>query len=170
MKPHHLILAALCVQMTACTSADGTANKGLLGAATGGVIGALLGDGALSRNNSGNSGSGTGGAGGTGSRSGNDGDFLDEHSGLITGAAAGFAAGAITDAFAKNEVRQKYIEGYNKGRSDAIKELYWVKRDAERPPEESLVQRRYYEVPVPEHITTDGVLVAPHKRVIEVVE
>lgn len=170
MKPHHLILAALCVQMTACTSADGTANKGLLGAATGGVIGALLGDGALSRNNRNNTGTGTGGTGGTGSRSGNDGDFLDEHSGLITGAAAGFAAGAVTDAFAKNEVRQKYIEGYNKGRSDSIKELYWLKRDAERPPEESLVQRRYYEVPVPEHITTDGVLVAPHKRVIEVVE
>ena len=87
-----------------------------------------------------------------------------------TRAAAGFAAGSLTDMLAKNEAQQKYLDGYNKGRSDAIKELYWVKRDAERPSAEQTVQRRYYEVPVPEHITTDGVLVAPHKRVIEVVE
>lgn len=168
MKTHHLILAALCVQMASCANSDGTANKGLLGAATGGVLGALIGDGALSRGGRNNNNAGGGGGGGGNNR--NNGDFLDEHSGLITGAAAGFAAGAVTDAFAKNEVRQKYIEGYNKGRSDSIKELYWLKRDAERPPEDSHVQRRYYEVPVPEHITTDGVLVAPHKRVIEVVE
>ncbi len=145
-------------------------NKGLLGAASGGLIGALIGDNLLNKDNN-NSSSTTGGGGGTtGGTSSSDGSFLDDNSGLITGAVAGYAAGAISDSFAKNEVRQKYLDGYNKGRSDAIKELYWVKRDAERPSDDSSVQRRYYEVPVPEHVTTDGVLVEPRKVVIEVVE
>ena len=142
-------------------------SKGLLGAATGGLIGALLGDNLLNKdsNNSSSSNSSN-----SSNSSGNNESFLDENTGLITGVVAGGLAGAISDGMAKNEVRQKYLDGYNKGRSDAIKELYWVKRDAERPSGDSGMQRRYYEVPVPEHVTTDGVLVEPRKVVIEVVE
>lgn len=170
MKRHHFLLFSLCSVLASCTSSDGSMNKGLLGAASGGLIGALIGDNLLNKDNN-NSSSTTGGGGGTtGGTSSSDGSFLDDNSGLITGAVAGYAAGAISDSFAKNEVRQKYLDGYNKGRSDAIKELYWVKRDAERPSDDSSVQRRYYEVPVPEHVTTDGVLVEPRKVVIEVVE
>jgi uncharacterized membrane protein YeaQ/YmgE (transglycosylase-associated protein family) len=169
------ILTAVCaVFITSCANSDGTMNKGILGAASGGLIGALIGDNLLSgnnnngNNNSSNSNSG-GGSGGRNNK-GNYGSFLDDNSGLITGAVAGYAAGAISDSFAKKEIRERYLDGYNKGRSDAIKELYWVKRDAERPSEDSSIQRRYYEVPVPEHVTTDGVLVEPKKVVIEVVE
>lgn len=167
MKRHSLILAGLCSLLASCANSDGTMNKGILGAATGGLLGALVGDNLLKKDNN-NSSSGSGGSSGSGS-SGSDG-FLDENTGLITGAVAGYAAGAISDNMAKNEIRQKYLDGYNKGRSDAIKELYWVKRDAERPREDSNLQHRYYEVPVPEHVTTDGVLVEPRKAVIEVVE
>jgi uncharacterized membrane protein YeaQ/YmgE (transglycosylase-associated protein family) len=167
-RSSYTILTGLCAMLVAsCTSSDGTMNKGLLGAASGGLIGALLGDNLLNKDNNNNSSSGGGGSSNSGS---SNNSFLDDNSGLITGAVAGYAAGAISDGFAKNEVRQKYLDGYNKGRSDAIKELYWVKRDAERPSEDSAVQRRYYEVPVPEHVTTDGVLVEPKKVVIEVVE
>lgn len=169
MKRHFILLSGLCISLASCTSSDGTMNKGLLGAASGGLIGALVGDNLLNGDDDSSSGSSGGGGGGS-SGGGNDGGFLEDNSGLITGAVAGYAAGAISDSFAKNEVRQKYLDGYNKGRSDAIKELYWVKRDAERPSEESSIQRRYYEVPVPEHVTTDGVLVEPRKVVIEVVE
>jgi len=172
-RSSYTILTGLCAMLVAsCTSSDGTMNKGLLGAASGGLIGALLGDNLLNNdnNNSSSSSSGSGSGSGSSSSNNNNDSFLDENSGLITGAVAGYAAGAISDSFAKNEVRQKYLDGYNKGRSDAIKELYWVKRDAERPSEDSAVQRRYYEVPVPEHVTTDGVLVEPKKVVIEVVE
>jgi len=140
-------------------------NRGLIGAATGGLLGTLLGDSLSGNNNN----AAAGGAGGAGA-GGNGGGFLEDNAGLVTGAVAGYAAASITDGMAKKEVREKYLDGYNKGRSDAIKDLYWVKRDAERPANEGSVQRRYYEVPVPEHITTDGVLVEPRKVVIEVVE
>lgn len=171
MKRHFILLSGLCITLASCTSSDGTMNKGLLGAASGGLIGALIGDGLLNGDDdSSSSGSSSGGGSGSSSGGGDDGGFLEDNSGLITGAVAGYAAGAISDGFAKNEIRQKYLDGYNKGRSDAIKELYWVKRDAERPTEDSSIQRRYYEVPVPEHVTTDGVLVEPRKVVIEVVE
>lgn len=171
MKHHSLLLNGLCCLLLAsCASSGGGMNKGLLGAAAGGLIGSLLGDNLLNNDNNNNSGTTGGGTGGTTNNNNNNGDFLDEHSGLITGAVAGYAAGAISDGIAKNEVRQKYLDGYNKGRSDSIKELYWLKRDAERPGGDAGVQRRYYEVPVPEHMTTDGVLVEPRKVVIEVVE
>ncbi|MEQ1751226.1 MAG: hypothetical protein ABL974_17495 [Prosthecobacter sp.] len=168
-----LLIPGLCAMLASCTNSEGRMNKGLIGAASGGLIGALLGDNLLNKNKSSSSGSsstGTGTGTSSGSSSSSSGGFLEDNSGLITGAVAGYAAGAISDGMAKSEVKEKYLEGYNKGRSDAIKELYWVKRDAERPSAESTVQRRYYEVPVPEHITTDGVLVEPHKTVIEVVE
>lgn len=164
MKTHLpilLVFAGMSSVLVSCSSSGGGMNKGLLGAASGGLIGALIGDNLLNNNNNTNNAVAAGN---------NNNSFLDDNSGLITGAVAGYAAGAISDSFAKNEVRQKYLDGYNKGRSDAIKELYWVKRDAERPGDDAVIQRRYYEVPVPEHVTTDGVLVEPKKVVIEVVE
>ena len=170
MKQPLLPLLCLCLALASCANSDGTMNKGLLGAATGGLLGALVGDNLLKSDNNRSSSSSSSGGSGSSSSSSNDDSFFDENTGLISGAVAGYAAGAISDSFAKNEVRQKYLDGYNKGRSDAIKELYWVKRDAERATEDTSVQRRYYEVPVPEHVTTDGVLVEPRKVVIEVVE
>ncbi len=169
MKTHLpilLLFAGMSSVLVSCSSSGGGMNKGLLGAASGGLIGALIGDNLLNKNNNTNNAAAAAG----GAAAGNNNSFLDDNSGLITGAVAGYAAGAISDSFAKNEVRQKYLDGYNKGRSDAIKELYWVKRDAERPGDDAAIQRRYYEVPVPEHVTTDGVLVEPKKVVIEVVE
>lgn len=171
MKTHLPIIivsAGMISLLASCTSSSGGMNKGLLGAATGGLLGALVGDNLLNNNNNNNNNAAAGA--GAGAAANNNNGLLDDNAGLITGAVAGYAAGAISDGFAKNELRQKYLDGYNKGRSDAIKELYWVKRDAERPSDDAVIQRRYYEVPVPEHVTTDGVLVEPKKVVIEVVE
>lgn len=167
--PLLLLCAGLASGLVSCSSPNGGMSKGLIGAASGGLIGSLISSSLFKKNSNSSSSSSSSGTTGSTSSSSNS-SFLDDNQGLITGAAAGYAAGAITDAMAKNEVRQKYLDGYNKGRSDAIKELYWVKRDAERPNSDSNVQRRYYEVPVPEHITTDGVLVEPRKVMIEVVE
>ncbi|MBB5032387.1 hypothetical protein [Prosthecobacter vanneervenii] len=163
-----ILLAGLCSVLPACSNSSGGVNKGLVGAGAGGLLGALVGDHLLKSNNSSSS-TTTGGGGGTTTSSSSSGG-LSSHAGLISGAVAGYAAGAISDSMAQNEVRQKYLDGYNKGRSDAIKDLYWLKRDAERPSGDGGIQRRYYEVPVPEHVTTDGVLVEPRKVVIEVVE
>lgn len=167
-----ILLVSMSSLLTACSNASGGVNKGLVGAATGGILGSIVGDRLLKSNNNGSSSSSstTGGTTTTSSSSGGSGGGLSSHAGLISGAVAGYAAGAISDSMAQNEVKQKYLDGYNKGRSDAIKDLYWLKRDAERPSSGDGVQRRYYEVPVPEHVTTDGVLVEPRKVVIEVVE
>lgn len=167
-----ILLVSMSSLLTACSNSSGGVNKGLVGAATGGILGSIVGDRLLKSNNNGSSSSSstTGGTTTTSSSSGGSGGGLSSHAGLISGAVAGYAAGAISDSMAQNEVRQKYLDGYNKGRSDAIKDLYWLKRDAERPSSGDGVQRRYYEVPVPEHVTTDGVLVEPRKVVIEVVE
>ncbi|MBE2283523.1 MAG: hypothetical protein IAE77_08670 [Prosthecobacter sp.] len=172
MKTHLILLLASSLVLTSCSSSGGGMSRGLVGAGIGGVLGSILGDNLLSNNdnNSSSSSSSSSSGGSSGSSSSSNGGFLDDNQGLVTGAVAGYAAGAITDAMAKKEVRERYLDGYNKGRSDAIKDLYWVKRDAERPNADAAVQRRYYEVPVPEHITTDGVLVEPRKVVIEVVE
>lgn len=169
MKTHLIPLIALSLAMASCTSSSGGMSRGVVGAGIGGLLGSLLGDNLLSNNNNNNNNAAAGGGAAAGGNNNGNG-LLDDNQGLITGAVAGYAAGAITDAMAKNEVRQRYLDGYNKGRSDAIKDLYWVKRDAERPNADSAVQRRYYEVPVPEHVTTDGVLIEPRKVVIEVVE
>jgi gas vesicle protein len=187
MKTQRLILlSSLCaLTFSSCssTNTDGTTassgggwKKGLIGAGLGGVIGALVGDNLLNRNDNNNNRNGSSSGGGGGSsgngngNNNNDNGFLDDNAGLITGVVAGGAVGMIGDSMAQREVRQKYLDGYNKGRSDAIKDLYWLKRDAERPGGAADLQRRYYEVPVPEHVTTDGVLVEPRKVVIEVVE
>jgi hypothetical protein len=167
MKTHLIPLIALSLAMVSCTNSSGGMSRGVVGAGIGGLLGSILGDNLLSNNNNNNN---AGAAAGAAAGGNNGGGFLEDNQGLVTGAVAGYAAGAITDAMAKNEVRQRYLDGYNKGRSDAIKDLYWVKRDAERPNSDSAVQRRYYEVPVPEHVTTDGVLIEPRKVVIEVVE
>ncbi|WP_395747866.1 hypothetical protein [Prosthecobacter sp.] len=164
-----ILLAGLTIMLASCANSNGTMNKGLIGAASGGVLGSIIGDHLLNSNNGSSNSSSTTSAAGTTTNSSSSGG-TNKHTGLITGAAAGFAAGAISDAMATKEVQQKYLDGYNKGRSDAIKDLYWLKRDAERPGTEGGVQRRYYEVPVPEHVTTDGVLVEPRKVIIEVVE
>jgi hypothetical protein len=102
----------------------------------------------------------------------NDDDIFDKHGGLITGAIAGAAAGAITDSFRKKEIQKKYDEGYAKAKSDSIKEFYWLKRDLQKTmkDQDPPVQYRYYEVEVPAHTTSDGVLIDKHRRVIEVVE
>lgn len=180
--PRLILLSGLCaLTFSSCSSSntDGTTastgggwKKGLIGAGIGGLIGALVGDNLLNRdNNNNNNSSSSGSSSGSGRNSNNNDDgFLEDNAGLITGVVAGGAVGMIGDGLAQKEVRQKYLDGYNKGRSDAIKDLYWLKRDAERPGGAADLQRRYYEVPVPEHVTTDGVLVEPRKVIIEVVE
>ena len=100
-------------------------------------------------------------------------DFFGRNKGAITGAAAGAVAGLLTDQVRQGEIQKKYDEGYAKAKSDAVKEFYWLKRDAQKSPnggEGPPVQYRYYEVEVPAHTTSDGVFIDRHKRIIEVVE
>jgi hypothetical protein len=153
----------------------------LLGLVSGGVLGHLIDSNSTKNNNTSGTVSGTV-SGATGSASNavsnatgttNTDDFFGENKGAITGAAAGAIAGLITDQVRKGEIQKKYDEGYAKAKSDAIKEFYWLKRDAQKAKgngDDPPVQYRYYEVEVPAHTTSDGVFIDKHKRVIEVVE
>jgi len=107
------------------------------------------------------------GGGGIGYFAGGD----DPAESAAIGAVAGLGLGTVAQ-ISRNKKNQKfYTTGYEKGRSDAIKTLYWAQRNAEREEEEETpVEYRYYEVPVPAYVTSDGVAIDSHRRVIEVVE
>lgn len=176
-----LPLLALSLTLSACSSTGGPSG-GLLGLVTGGVLGHLV-DGQSNKTNNGTSNSLSNGVSnaangassslnGTGTGTNSD-DFFGDNKGAIVGAAAGAVSGVVTDQFRQGEIQKKYDEGYAKAKSDAIKEFYWLKRDAQKSKngsEDGPVQYRYYEVEVPAHTTSDGVFIDKHKRVIEVVE
>ncbi|MEZ5325849.1 MAG: hypothetical protein R3F19_12405 [Verrucomicrobiales bacterium] len=66
-----------------------------------------------------------------------------------------------------------YTSGYDKGRSDEVKRLYWVQRNLHRGDEfggGGSLTPSYYEIPVPEHISSDGTIIEPHTEIIEVLE
>ena len=65
----------------------------------------------------------------------------------------------------------QYQEGYNKGRSDEVKTLYWAQRDLHRATEEDgQLRRKLVEIPVDESRASDGTVIEAHHRVVEVVE
>lgn len=91
--------------------------------------------------------------------------------GTVLGAVAGYAGGVALEKAGKKSEQAQYANGYDKGRSDSTKLLYWAQRDAHaRKAGDKNLEKRFYEIPVPAHITGDGVLVEPHNRVVEVVE
>lgn len=91
--------------------------------------------------------------------------------GTAIGAVAGYAANEVFKASSEKSRKQQYVSGYDKGRSDATKMLYWAQRDTHRRAlGESTLEKRFYEIPVAAHMTRDGVLIEPHSRVVEVVE
>lgn len=91
--------------------------------------------------------------------------------GAAIGAAAGLVAGEGINYLQDKQKAAKYKEGYDKGRSDEVKALYWAKRDVEKAADgaEGLT-RKYVEIPVPEHRTADGTVIEGGTRVMEVVE
>jgi hypothetical protein len=91
--------------------------------------------------------------------------------GAVAGAATGYATGKVLERQEVAAEQKSYRTGYDKGRSDAVKQTYWIKREMQEPGvAEASIRRRYYEVPVPPHRTRDGVEIEGHTRVIEVVE
>jgi hypothetical protein len=88
--------------------------------------------------------------------------------------AAGAAGGVLVSEglhYASQKQSEKaYTTGYEKGRSDAVKQQYWIlvnqqKEKAEQP-EQNV---RYYEIPVPEQ-TIDGVILNPTTKYLRIEE
>ena len=108
--------------------------------------------------------------GGAGAYIGNE--FTDgEPEGALLGAAAGVAAGSLLNYWGEAGKTGAFRSGYDKGRSDEVKRLYWIqKRMHEGDGEGDGLYRGYYEIPVPEHVASDGTLIEQHTQVVEVVE
>ncbi len=98
--------------------------------------------------------------------------------GALLGAATGVAAGAIVNQVREGGERKAYGTGYDKGRSDEVKRLYWVQKNLHRgdefgfsgPGVSSILTPSYYEIPVPEHVSQDGTIIEQHTQIIEVLE
>ncbi|MEZ5325761.1 MAG: hypothetical protein R3F19_11950 [Verrucomicrobiales bacterium] len=108
--------------------------------------------------------------GGAGAYVGNE--FTDgEPEGALLGAAAGVAAGSLLNHWEEVGKTGAFRSGYEKGRSDEVKRLYWIqKRMHEGGADGDGLYRGYYEIPVPEHVAADGTLIEQHTQVVEVVE
>src|SRR5258707_11847810 len=77
--------------------------------------------------------------------------------------AAGAAGGVIVSEglhyAAKKEADNAYVNGYEKGRSDAVKQQYWFLVGQQKP-QTNQTSIRFYEIPIPEQ-TIDGVILEP---------
>ncbi len=96
-----------------------------------------------------------------------------EPEGALLGAAAGVVAGEVVNHSREAARIQSYRAGYNKGRSDEVKRLYWVQKNLHRGDEfggTGTLTPSYYEMPVPEHVSSDGTIIEPHTEIIEVLE
>jgi hypothetical protein len=94
-----------------------------------------------------------------------------EPEGALLGAAAGIAAGSLLNHWDETGKTRAFRSGYEKGRSDEVKRLYWIqKRMHEGDGGGDGLYRGYYEIPVPQHVASDGTLIEQHTQIVEVVE
>lgn len=87
--------------------------------------------------------------------------------------AAGAAGGVLLSEglhyASKKQSERAYAEGYDKGRSDAVKQQYWVLVNQQRATGDANAGVRLYEIPVPEQ-RIDGVLLKPTTKYIRIEE
>ncbi len=99
---------------------------------------------------------------------------LSDGSPLFTavGAVAGAGVGDYWQQRSENREEDSYIDGFLRGQAHALKEAYWAEKDEPSAPTEGapMLERRYYEVPIPEHVREDGVIIEAHSQIIDVVE
>ena len=88
----------------------------------------------------------------------------------MLGATAGVATGALWEHWEDKQSRTAYVDGYQQGRSDEIKRLYWAQQRLHQPRDgQASLKRSYYEIPVPAHVK-DGVKIESHTVVTDIIE
>ena len=101
------------------------------------------------------------------------GNKLSKGNPLITaaGAAGGVVAGELLNYANDNNARKAYGRGFDKGRSDAVKQQYWVMVNHQKALEDlnSNESVSLYEIPLPEQ-QVDGVTLKPTTRVLRIEE
>lgn len=88
--------------------------------------------------------------------------------------AAGAAGGVLISEglhYASQKQAQKaYETGYEKGRSDAVKQQYWILVNQQKEKADQNAENvRYYEIPVPEQ-TIDGAILNPTTKLLRIEE
>ena len=88
--------------------------------------------------------------------------------GAVAGAAGGVLVSEGAQYVARKEQSKSYQTGYEKGRSDAVKQQYWLQVNQQKtPPTDPNV--RLYAIPVPEQ-TIDGATLQPTTKYLRIEE
>jgi hypothetical protein len=90
---------------------------------------------------------------------------------VVAGASAGVLAGEALNYASELQNKTAYAEGFEKGRSDAAKQQYWImvnhqKRSGEGIGEDCV---NFYEIPIPER-QVEGVTLNPATRILRIEE
>ena len=88
--------------------------------------------------------------------------------------AAGAAGGVLVSEglhyASQKQAGNAYTTGYEKGRSDAVKQQYWILVNQQKEKAEQNQENvRYYEIPVPEQ-TIDGTILNPTTKLLRIEE
>ena len=86
------------------------------------------------------------------------------------GAAGGVLISEGLNYASQKQAQTAYTTGYEKGRSDAVKQQYWVQVNQQKDKAEQNQENvRYYEIPVPEQ-KIDGVILKPTTKLLRIEE
>jgi hypothetical protein len=88
--------------------------------------------------------------------------------------AAGAAGGVLMSEgihyLSQKQADKAYQTGYEKGRSDAVKQQYWILVNQQKTQaDQDAGNVRYYEIPVPEQ-TIDGAILNPTTKLLRIEE
>jgi hypothetical protein len=70
---------------------------------------------------------------------------------------------------AKKQADKAFTSGYEKGRSDAVKQQYWILVNQQKQENGSSANVRLYSIPIPEQ-TIDGVTLKPTTKYLRIEE
>ena len=101
------------------------------------------------------------------------GNKLGKGNPLLTaaGAGAGVLLGETLNYANNNHARKAYAEGFDKGRSDAVKQQYWLMVSQQKAEEGRSLDENIslFEIPVPEQ-RIDGVILKPTTKILRIEE
>jgi len=94
--------------------------------------------------------------------------------GSVAITAAGAAGGVLVSEglhyASQKQAQNAYTTAYEKGRSDAVKQQYWILVNQQKEKAEQNQENvRYYEIPVPEQ-TIDGTILTPTTKLLRIEE
>jgi len=85
------------------------------------------------------------------------------------GGGAGLLLGEGLNYANDGNAKKAYATGFDKGRSDAVKQQYWMMVDQQKTTEGSDEHTSLYDIPVPEQ-QIDGVILKPTTKVLRIEE